>query len=180
MSKKTIESKNPSFIQAINISNNWCKDWAEELISDEVLADRLSELISSRNGLRGFFAYTLSDIECTLLDKLPTSLLFMFIEKGLPVVEITFKNLIMSSAQIINHKRDKNHAYKEKSEIISERCTFLLQSLDTKLVTKEAKQIFKNIDQMGNSFDNSIKYDQEQKNFIIQKINNLAIKKGHN
>ena len=180
MSKKTIESKNPSFIQAINISNNWCKDWAEELISDEVLADRLSELISSRNGLRGFFAYTLSDIECTLLDKLPTSLLFMFIEKGLPVVEITFKNLIMSSAQIINHKRDKNHVYKEKSEIISERCTFLLQSLDTKLVTKEAKQIFKNIDQMGNSFDNSIKYDQEQKNFIIQKINNLAIKKGHN
>ena len=179
MSKKTIESKNPSFIQAINISNNWCKDWAEELISDEVLADRLSELISSRNGLRGFFAYTLSDIECTLLDKLPTSLLFMFIEKGLPVVEITFKNLIMSSAQIINHNRDKNHAYKEKSEIISERCTFLLQSLDTKLVTKEAKQIFKNIDQMGNSFDNSIKYDQEQKNFIIQKINNLAIKKGH-
>ena len=56
----------------------------------------------------------------------------------------------------------------------------LLQSLDTKLVTKEAKQIFKNIDQMGNSFDNSIKYDREQKNFIIQKINNLAIKKGHN
>ena len=179
MSKKTIESKNPSFIQAINISNNWCKDWAEELISDEVLADRLSELISSRNGLRGFFAYTLSDIECTLLDKLPTSLLFMFIEKGLPVVEITFKNLIMSSAQIINHNRDKNHDYKEKSEIISERCTLLLQSLDTKLVTKEAKRIIKNLDQMGNSFDSSIKYDQEQKDFISQKINNLAIKKGH-
>ena len=179
MSKKTIESKKPSFIQAINISNDWCKDWEEELISDEVLADQISELISSRNGLRGFFAYTLSDIECTLLDKLPTSLLYMFIEKGLPVVEITFKNLIMSSAQIINHNRDKNHDYKEKSEIISERCTFLLKSLDTKLVTKEAKRIIKNLDQMGNSFDSSIKYDQEQKNFIRQKINNLAIKKGH-
>ena len=178
MSKKTIEAKNPSFIQAINISNKWCQDWEQELISDEVLADRISELISTKNGLRGFFAYTLSDINCTLIDKLPTSLLFMFIENGFPVVEIMFKNLIMSSAQIVNHERDNNPDYAEKSEIISERCSYLLHNLDTNLVTKEAKKIIKNLNHMGNSFDHSIKYDQEQKVFIIQQINNLAIKKG--
>ena len=78
MEKKTINNNEPSFIQSINISNEWCKEWEENLLSDEVLSDRISELIKSKNGLRGFFAYALSDIDCTLLDKLPTSIIFTF------------------------------------------------------------------------------------------------------
>ena len=179
MSKKTIPSKKPTFIQAINISNNWCQEWEDDLISDEVLSDRISALISSKTGLRGFFALTLSDPSCTLLDKLPQSILFMFVENGLPIVEIIFKNLVMSSAQIINHRREKNTDYEEKSEQISERCAFILQNLDTKLVTEEARRVVKNLDQMGNTFDNSAKYDEEQKKFILQKINDLATKKDH-
>ena len=103
----------------------------------------------------------------------------MFVENGLPIVEIIFKNLVMSSAQIINHRREKNTDYEEKSEQISERCAFILQNLDTKLVTEEARRVVKNLDQMGNTFDNSAKYDEEQKKFILQKINDLAKKKDH-
>ena len=174
MEKKTINLKETSFTQAINISAIWCKEWEEDLLSEEVLADRIAELIKTKNGLRGFFAYALSDKDCLLLDKLPFSLIFKLNEGGNAVVEIVVKNLIMSTAQIIIHQRDNNHEYEITSKIISERCKVILRSLHTKLVTKNIVQVLKDLDNMGNSFDDSIKYDSEQKEFIKKQILDIA------
>ena len=174
MEKKTINSKEASFTQAINISAKWCKDWGEDLLSEEVLADRIAELIKTKNGLRGFFAYALSDKNCLLLDKLPFSLIFKLNEGGDAVVEIVVKNLIMSTAQIIIHQRDNNHEYEITSELISDRCKSILRLLETKLVTKTINQVLKDLDNMGNSFDNSKKYDSEQKEFIKKQIIDIA------
>ena len=174
MEKKTINLKEASFTQAINISAQWCKEWDEDLLSEEVLADRIAELIKTRNGLRGFFAYALSDKDCLLLDKLPFSLIFKLHEGGEDVVEIVVKNLIMSSAQIIIHRRENNHEYELTSENISDRCKAILRLLETKLVTKTINQILKDLDTMGNSFDNSVKYGSEQKEFIKKQIFDIA------
>ena len=174
MEKKTINLKEASFTQAINISAKWCKEWGEDLLSEEVLADRIAELIKTRNGLRGFFAYALSDKDCFLLDKLPFSLMFKLNQGGDAVVEIVVKNLIMSTAQIIIHRRENNHEYEMKSENISDRCKGILRMLETKLVTKTLNHVIKDLDNMGNSFDNSIKYDSEQKEFIKKQIIDIA------
>ena len=177
MEKKTINIKEISFTQAINISAQWCKEWGDDLLSEEVLADRIAELIKTKNGLRGFFAYTLSDQDCYLLDKLPFSFVFKLQELGNDVIEIVVKNLIMSSAQIVVHNRENNLKYKSKSENISERCKNILRLLETKLVTKTINQIIEDLDNLGNSFDNSKKYDQQQKEFIKLQIYDIAEKK---
>ena len=174
MDKKTITSKKPSFYQSIDIANQWCKDWEEELLSDEVLSDRVAELVKTKNGLRGFFAYALSDINCSLLDKLPSSLIFKFVEGGEQIVDITLKNLIMSSAQIINHQRDNNPEYEKMSTNISDRCINLLKVLDTNLVNYRENVILDNLDNLGNSIDNSKNYDLEQKELIREKIAKIA------
>lgn len=174
MEKKTINLKEASFTQAINISAKWCKEWGEDLLSEEVLADRIAELIKTRNGIRGFFAYALSDKDCFLLDKLPFSLIYKLNEGGDAVAEIVVKNLIMSSAQIIFHRRDNNHEYEITSENISNRCKGILRLLKSKLVTKSVDQALRNIENMGNSFDNSVKYDSEQKDFIKKQIFDIA------
>ena len=80
----------------------------------------------------------------------------------------------MSTAQIIIHQRNNNHEYAGTSEIISDRCKSILRLLETKLVTKTINQILKNLDNMGNGFDNSIKYDSEQKEFIKKQILDIA------
>ena len=170
MEKKTINLKEVSFTQAINISAKWCKEWGEDLLSEEVLADRIAELIKTRTGLRGFFAYALSDKDCFLLDKLPFSLIYKLNECGDVVVDIVLKNLIMSSAQIIIHRRDNNHKYEITSENISSRCKAILRLLQSKLVTNSVNQVLRDLDNMGNSFDNSVKYDSEQKEFIKRQI----------
>ena len=174
MKKKTINFKEASFTQAINISAKWCKEWEEGLVSEEVLADRIAELIKTKNGIRGFFAYALSDKDCLLLDKLPFSIIFKLNEGGDSVVEIVVKNLIMSSAQIIVHRRDNNHEYEITSENISDRCKAILRLLETNSVTKNIKNVLKELDNMGNSFDNSKKYDDEQKEFIKKQILDIA------
>ena len=174
MDKKTIKLKETSFTQAINISAQWCKEWEEELLSEEVLADRVAELIKTKNGLRGFFAYALSDRDCYLLDKLPFSLVFKLQEVGASVVEIVVKNLIMSSAQIVVHDRENNIEYKSNSENISERCKGILRLLETNLVTKTINKIMNNLDNLGNSLDNLKKYDDKQKEFIKNQIFDIA------
>ena len=174
MEKKTINLKEASFTQAINISAQWCKEWGEDLLSEEVLADRIAELTKTRNGLRGFFAYALSDKDCFLLDKLPFSLIYKLNEAEHAVAEIVVKNLIMSSAQIVIHRRDNNYEYEMASENISDRCKAILRLLDTNLVTKNVNQVLNDLDTMGNSFDNSIKYDSEQKEFIKNQIFDIA------
>ena len=138
------------------------------------MADRVAELIKTKNGLRGFFAYALSDKDCYLLDKLPFSLVFKLQEAGDDVVEIVVRNLIMSSAQIVLHDRENNLEYKSNSENISERCKNILRVLETKSVTKNINEIMNDLDNLGNSFDNSKKYDNKQKEFIKHQIFDVA------
>ena len=76
----------------------------------------------------------------------------------------------MSSAQIIVHERENNLEYKNNSENISERCKSLLRLLETNLVTNSINQTIKNLDNLGNSFDNSKKYNEKQKEFIKLQI----------
>jgi hypothetical protein len=80
----------------------------------------------------------------------------------------------MSSAQIIIHLRDNNNEYAITSEIISDRCKAILRLLETKSVIKSVNQCLRDLDDMGNSFDNSVKYDSEQKEFIKKQILDIA------
>ena len=105
-----------------------------------------------------------------MLDELPFSIIYKLNEGGDAVTEIVVKNLIMSSAQIIFHRRDNNHEYEIISENIADRCKAILRLLETNSVTKSVNQVIRNLDNMGNSFDNSVKYDSEQKEFIKKQI----------
>ena len=80
----------------------------------------------------------------------------------------------MSSAQIIIHRRDNNHEYEIASGNISERCKAILRLLETKSVTKSVNQVLRDLDDMGHSFNNSVKYDSEQKEFIKKQIIDIA------
>ena len=80
----------------------------------------------------------------------------------------------MSSAQIINHQRDNNSDYEEISTNISDRCINILKVLDTKLVNNKVNMILDNLDNLGNSINNSKNYDLKQKEFIRERISKIA------
>ena len=80
----------------------------------------------------------------------------------------------MSSAQIVVHDRENNLEYKSNSVNISDRCKSILRILDTKLVSENINKVMNDLENLGNSFNNSKKYDEEQKDFIKRQIFDIA------
>ena len=129
-----MNDQKPTFKQAMDASMIWCKSWENDEISDEVIAERIGELIKTVEGARGFFVISLS-IDCPLMDRFPDALIFQLRSSGEIVVDLTVKNLAMSSAMVVTH-RNNNDPQEMQSERIKIRCIELLKLLDSNAVKK--------------------------------------------
>ena len=170
-----MKKKKPSFEQALNATTLWCNAWDKNHLSDEVLADRIAELIASEEGARGFFAISLSG-DWPLMDRLPEPIIFQLRRSDKFVVELTVKNLVMSSAMSIEHRRNKDLEYLAGSERITQRCIELLKVLEPNKVKIYLESFLNGLTGKGNyvSFFNRWKYDNEQRIAITKSINAVA------
>ena len=109
-----MNKKKPTFEQSINASLIWCNAWENGQLSDEVLADRVSDLLETETGARGFFVISLSS-DCPLMDRLPDPFLMELRGRGELIVDLTTRNMAMSTAMAISHERDNNEEQKRKS-----------------------------------------------------------------
>ena len=55
-----MNDQKPTFKEAMEATMIWCKSWENDEISDEVISDRIGELIKTVEGARGFFVVSLS------------------------------------------------------------------------------------------------------------------------
>ena len=152
----------------------WCKSWENDEISDEVISDRIGELIKSMEGARGFFVVSLS-IDCPLMDRFPDALIFQLRSSGEIVVDLTVKNLAMSSAMIITHRKNKD-PQESRSERIKIRCIELLKLLDSTQVKTRLDVLLEATNGNGEDlkFLNRWGYNDEQINAISESIYEVA------
>ena len=129
-----MNEQKPTFKEAMQASMIWCKSWENDEISDEVISDRIGELIKTVEGARGFFVVSLS-IDCPLMDRFPDALIFQLRSSRDIVIDLTVKNLAMSSAMEITHHKN-NDSQEIQSERIKIRCIELLKLLDSNAVKK--------------------------------------------
>ena len=164
----------PTFKEAMQASMLWCKSWEKDEISDEVISDRIGELIKTVEGARGFFVVSLS-IDCPLMDRFPDALIFQLRSSGEIVVDLTVKNLAMSSAMIIKH-RNNNDPQEIQSERIKLRCIELLKRLETNKVKKRLDSLLEATKGYGEDlkFLEKWDYDDEQINAISESIYEVA------
>ena len=167
-----MKKKSPSFEEAINAASLWCNAWDQGELSDEILADRISELLETKNGSRGFFAFSLSS-NIPLMDRLPDALIFQLRESGETVVEITVKNFAMSTAMATHHKLNHNQAQKARSENVQRRCIELLRLLETHSVKKRLEILLEGTKGTGKDveFLKRWNYNDLQKKEIAKAIN---------
>jgi hypothetical protein len=123
----------PTFQQAMEITAQWLGLWDQGELSDEVLADRVAELVASRDGARGFFVVSLAG-DCPLMDRLPEPLVVQLRQAGEGVVDLSARNLAMSTAMALHHRRAGDGGQQAASERVSARCTELLRQLDPSAV----------------------------------------------
>tara|TARA_B100000700_G_C14969146_1_gene820416 strand:+ start:554 stop:1075 length:522 start_codon:yes stop_codon:yes gene_type:complete len=170
-----MKDKKPTFEQAINIASLWCKAWEEGQLSDEILAERISELIADRNGARGFFVVGLAT-DNPLLDRLPEPLIFKLRQAKEPIIDLTVRNLAMSSAMALEHKRNGNTSLQTSSERISSRCIELLRLLDPVYVKERIENLLAATNGSGEdlNFLERWGYDKEQKQAIATNLISIA------
>ena len=164
----------PTFKQAMEATMIWCQNWENEEISDEVISDRIGELIKTVEGARGFFVVSLS-IDCPLMDRFPDPLIFQLRSSGEIVVDLTVKNLAMSSAMIITHRKNKD-PQEIQSERVKIRCIELLKLLDSTQVKKRLDVLLEATKGNGTDlkFLNRWGYSQEQIDAISKILFNIA------
>tara|TARA_B100000579_G_scaffold294152_1_gene244441 strand:- start:1169 stop:1681 length:513 start_codon:yes stop_codon:yes gene_type:complete len=169
-----MNDQKPTFKQAMDATMIWCKSWENDEISDEVIADRIGELIKTVEGARGFFVVSLS-IDCPLMDRVPEALIFKLRSSGEIVIDLTVKNLAMSSAMVITHRKNKN-VQEIQSERIKIRCIELLKLLESKEVKKRLEVLFESTQGKGADLDflNKCGYDDEQIKAISESIFEVA------
>ena len=169
-----MNDQKPTFKQAMEATIIWCKSWENDEISDEVISDRIGELIKTVEGARGFFVVSLS-IDCPLMDRFPDALIVQLRNSGEIVVDLTVKNLAMSSAMVIAHRKN-NDPQETQSEIIKIRCIELLKLLDSNQVKKRLDVLLEAT--KGNGADLQFLdrwgYNEEQINAISDSIYAVA------
>ena len=153
----------------------WCNSWEAGELSDEVLAERVSELLETSTGARGFFAISLSS-NSPLMDRLPEALIFQLREAGEMVVDLVAKNLAMSTAMALHHQRNKNFKQQFGSQNITRRCLELLKVLEPFSVKKVLESLLEATKGKGKYADflNKWNYDDDQKLKIAAAINLIA------
>jgi len=169
-----MNEKKPTFKEAMQASMIWCKSWENDEISDEVISDRIGELVKTVEGARGFFVVSLS-LDCPLMDRFPDALIFQLRSSGGLVVDLTVKNLAMSSAMIITHRKN-NEDQEIQSERIKIRCIELLKLLDSNQVKKRLDVLLEATKGNGTDlkFLNKWGYNDKQINAISESIYEVA------
>ena len=157
----------PTFQQAMEITAAWLQQWENEEISDEVLADRIGEMVASRDGARGFFVVSLAG-DSALMDRLPDPVVGQLRAAGEGVVDLSVRNLAMSTAMALQHQRSGDQAQQTGSEQVRARCTELLRLLEPELVKQRLEQLLEGCDNRGDdvAFLKRWGYDDEQKRAI--------------
>ncbi|MBM5823310.1 MAG: hypothetical protein FJ082_12885 [Cyanobacteria bacterium K_Offshore_surface_m2_011] len=172
----------PSFPQAMEIAAQWIGLWEAGELSDEVLADRVGELVASRDGARGFFVVGLTG-EAPLLDRLPEPLVAALRQAGPGVVDLMARNLAMSTAMVLHHRRSGDPEHRAGSERVQLRSTELLRQLEPVAVKQRLETLLAAAAEDGateaavaedRAFLDRWGYDAEQRQAIAAAIEAVA------
>ncbi|MEB3318206.1 MAG: hypothetical protein VKO39_08735 [Cyanobacteriota bacterium] len=168
-------SKSPTFQEAMAISAERIRLWEAGELSDEVLADEVGQLVSHRDGARGFFVVSLTG-DSPLMDRLPEALVLQLRLVGMDVVDLSVRNLAMSTAMTVQHRRDQNEALLEGSLRVQTRSRDLLAQLDPVLVKAKLESLLAGLRGEGEeqTFFERWGYDEEQREEISSALLDVA------
>ena len=164
------------FAAAIDQAGAWLAAWEAGELSDEVLADRVGALVGHRDGARGFFVVALTG-DTPLMDRLPEALVLQLRLAGDGVVDLTARNLAMSTAMVLAHGRAGDGERQAASERVQARSRELLRHLEPQAVKARLETLLAAAaDGVGEdvAFLDRWGYDLEQRAAIAQAVQSVA------
>ena len=163
------------FQEAMALASQWLEEWERDELSDEVLSERVGDLVASRDGARGFFVVAMAG-KGPLMDRMPETVIQGLRLAGEGVVDLTARNLAMSTAMALHHQRNQDKVAALASQRVSERSRALLRLLEPNLVKLRLESMLAGTRGEGQDveFLDRWGYDDEQREQIAAAIEAVA------
>jgi hypothetical protein len=158
----------PTFEQAIALTQSLLEQL--DTLPEPEIQQTLSQLVNSENGARGFFVTYLTD-DRPFADQPSEGVIQALRSSPVIVSELLVKNLAMSAAMAIAHRRNHNEDMAQGSDRVQRRTTDLIKRVKLAEVSQKAIQLRQSaITGSGayESFLNRWGYDAEQRQEIEQ------------
>jgi hypothetical protein len=154
-----------TFEQAIEQTQNLISARLNQEINAQQFAQGVQALVQSENGARGFFVTYLT-LENDLADQ-PDEFLIQALGSSPEIVsELLVKNLVMSTAMGITHRRNQDEIMAQGSDRVQRRTQGLIQRLNLPQIATKAQELFRNAGGEPGHYSEFLDrwgYDAEQK-----------------
>jgi hypothetical protein len=169
------ESQSISFEAAIAQTQTLLDQIAANELTAPKLEGAIATLVSSENGARGFFVTYLTD-ERAIADQITPELIRALQSSPEIVAELLVKNLAMSSAMIVHHRRNHDELNAQGSERVRTRTAKLVQTLVLPILHQKAQRLVESAATGTGDYQAFLDrwgYDSEQRQVIQQAFQQL-------
>ncbi|MEN9217621.1 MAG: hypothetical protein Q6J33_01285 [Gloeomargarita sp. DG_2_bins_126] len=157
-----------TFEQAIAQTQALIAARLDEAINAQEFAQGVQALVAGENGARGFFVTYLT-LEHELADR-PDEFLINALQSSPAIVgELLVKNLAMSTAMAITHRRNRDEALAQGSDRVQRRTQQLMQRCHLPELATKAQELYRNAGGEAGQYSDFLErwgYDSEQKQAI--------------
>ncbi len=167
--------ENITFEQAIEITQTLLDQIEEKALFEAEIENAIAQLVKTQPGARGFFVTYLTDPR-PWCDH-PTDAVIQALNKSTQIVsELLVKNVAMSTAMAVYHRRQNNTEMENSSQRVAQRSVNLIQQLNLPILRSLIQQLLDNIQTGEGTYQEFLErwgYDSEQKTAIIDVLNPL-------
>lgn len=167
-----------TFEQAIALTQSLLSQAEAGEISEPEIAALIAELVLTENGARGFFVTYLTS-EVPIADNPPTSVVQALQSSPEGVAELLVKNLAMSAAQVVFHRRHQKAEMAQSSERVRKRTALLIELVDLTSVYERSQKLLETAATGEGSYKAFLErwgYDAEQRQVICQALKQVLIR----
>jgi hypothetical protein len=161
-----------SFPEAITATQFLMVSMNDRQLDEAEIERAIASVINTKNGARGFFvSYLTSDL--TLADNPSLGVINALKTAPEVVGELLVKNLAMSSAMAVTHRRDRDETQAQNSERVTKRTANLIRLVNLDFITAELDKLQTTIVTGEGEYQNFLQrwgYDRTQQEVIQQTI----------
>lgn len=166
-----------TFEQAIALTQSLLSQ-VEAGVQEPEIATVISELVKTSSGARGFFVTYLTS-ESSLADN-PSAAIIQGLRSHPEVVaDLLVKNLAMSEAQVVFHRRNQNEEMAQDSERVRQRTAHLIERVNLTNVRDRMHELLQTLARGEGEYQTFLErwgYDTEQRQVISQALQQVISK----
>lgn len=176
MSNSSKITSDITFEDAIAFTQSLLDQREQATLQNAEFAAAVTELTTTHNGARGFFVSYLTDSR-ELIDSLLPVVASALKQSPAIAPELLVKNLAMSTAMEITHRRNQNSDQAVQSAQVQQRTAALMNLLGFSYFKTEAEGLWQGVTDEAGSYAAFLKrwgYDAEQKTAIAQRLQTVC------